>query len=74
MHAGLLTSFAVQGISEAHDRHGRKWFLGAAKAMREIVDTFKDVTVVEPLVTIRSTMKDSDRKTMEALATAIAEA
>mgnify|MGYP001266066062 CR=1 FL=1 len=44
------------------------------KAMREIVDTFKDVTVVEPLVTIRSTMKDSDRKTMEALATAIAEA
>ena len=51
MHAGFLTSFAVQGISEAHD-----------------------VTVVEPLVTIRSTMKDSDRKTMEALATAIAEA
>ena len=50
------------------------WAPCAAKAMREIVDTFKDVTVVEPLVTIRSTMKDSDRKTMEALATAIAEA
>ena len=50
------------------------WAPCAAKAMREIVDTFKDVTVVEPLVTIRSTMKDSDCKTMEALATAIAEA
>ena len=50
------------------------WAPCAAKAMREIVDTFKDVTVVEPLVTIRSTIKDSDRKTMEALATAIAEA
>ena len=30
--AGLLASFAVQGISEAHDRHGRKWFLGAMRS------------------------------------------
>ena len=50
------------------------WAPCAAKAMREIVDTFKDVRVVEPTLTIRSTLKESDMETMEALATAIAEA
>ena len=42
--------------------------------MREIVDTLKDVTVVEPVVTIRSTMKDADLEAMEALAEVIAKA
>ena len=50
------------------------WAPCAAKAMREIVDTFKNVTVVEPVVTIRSTMKDTDLESMEALAEAIAHA
>ena len=50
------------------------WAPCANKAMRAIVDTFKDVTVVEPSVTIRSTLKESDMEAMEALASAIAEA
>ena len=50
------------------------WAPCAAKAMREIVDTLKDVTVVEPVVTIRSTMKDADMEAMEALAEVIAKA
>lgn len=50
------------------------WAPCAAKAMREIVDTYKNVTVVEPVVTIRSTMKDADLESMEALAEAIANA
>ena len=50
------------------------WAPCAAKAMREIVDTLKDVTVVEPVVTIRSTMKDADLEAMEALAEVIAKA
>ena len=50
------------------------WAPCANKTMRAIVDTFKDVTVVEPSVTIRSTLKESDMEAMEALASAIAEA
>lgn len=50
------------------------WAPCAAKAMREIVDTLKDVSVVEPVVTIRSTMKDADMEAMEALAEVIAKA
>ena len=50
------------------------WAPCAAKAMREIVDSLKDVTVVEPVVTIRSTVKESDLANMEQLASAIAEA
>ena len=50
------------------------WAPCAAKTMRGIVDTLKNVTVVEPVVTIRSVMKESDQQAMEALADAIAHA
>jgi hypothetical protein len=36
--------------------------------MKGILETMKNVTVVEPMVTIRSSMKDSDIPALEALA------
>jgi hypothetical protein len=36
--------------------------------MRNIIDRFKDVQVVEPMVTIMSRMKPSDVPALEALA------
>ena len=50
------------------------WGPTAARTMKGILDTMKNITLVEPVVTIRSTMKDSDLPAMEALAVAIAEA
>ncbi len=47
------------------------WAPCAAKAMKEIVATFKDVEVVEPVVTIRSTMKEVDYAAMETLVEAM---
>ena len=48
------------------------WAPCAAKTMKEILETMKNVSVVEPTVTIRSTMKDADLASLEALADAIA--
>lgn len=50
------------------------WGPTAARTMKGSLDTMKNITLVEPVVTIRSTMKDSDLPAMEALAEAIAEA
>ena len=50
------------------------WAPTAAKTMKGILETLKNVTVLEPTVTIRSTMKDSDLAAMEALADAVANA
>ena len=40
--------------------------------MKEILGTMRNVTIVEPSVTIKSTMKETDVPAMEALADAIA--
>ena len=48
------------------------WAPCAAKAMKGILETMKDVTILDPTVTIRSTMKDADLASLEALADAIA--
>lgn len=48
------------------------WAPCAAKAMKEILGTMRNVTIVEPSVTIKSTMKETDVPAMEALADAIA--
>ena len=48
------------------------WAPCAAKTMKAVLDTMKNVTIVEPSVTIKSTMKDADLPAMEALADAIA--
>lgn len=44
------------------------WAPIAAKKMKAIVDTYKNMNIVEPVVTIRSTMKEDTVKAMEELA------
>ncbi|MBP3688447.1 MAG: FprA family A-type flavoprotein [Bacteroidaceae bacterium] len=50
------------------------WAPSAARAMRSIIETMKDCTIVEPVVTITSRMKDSDIPAMETLAQAVLDA
>ncbi len=50
------------------------WAPCAAKAMKAVLETMKNVTIVEPSVTIKSTMKETDIPAMEALAEIIAKA
>ena len=47
------------------------WAPTAAKTMRGILETMKDVTIVEPVVTIKSTLKEADIPALEELADAI---
>lgn len=44
------------------------WAPSAAKTMKGILETMKNVTLAEPAVTIRSVMKESDTAALEALA------
>ena len=39
--------------------------------MRSILDEMKNLTICEPVVTIRSTMKEADKEAMKELAEAI---
>ncbi len=47
------------------------WAPSAAKTMRGILDTMKNITVVEPVVTIKSALKESDIPALERLADAL---
>ena len=47
------------------------WAPSAAKTMRAMLETMKQVEVVEPIVTLRGRMKDTDIPQLEALADAI---
>ncbi|MCH5268602.1 MAG: FprA family A-type flavoprotein [Lachnospiraceae bacterium] len=47
------------------------WGPTAARAMKATLETLKNVTIVEPTVTIMSTLKDSDMPNLEALADAM---
>lgn len=47
------------------------WAPTAGKVMRGLLETMKNITIVEPMVTITSRMKDSDIPAMEALCRAI---
>ena len=44
------------------------WTPSAGKAMRKIIDTFKDVTVADTMVTVMSTLKPTDMPALERLA------
>lgn len=44
------------------------WAPSAAKTMKETLTAFKDVTVLEPAVTIRGALKEADLPALEALA------
>lgn len=50
------------------------WGPTAAKVMREILSTLKDVTILEESVTIRSSLKESNMPQMQALVDAIVNA
>lgn len=47
------------------------WAPSAGKAMRAIIEQMKNVNIVDPTVTIRSSMKEADIPALEALADAI---
>lgn len=47
------------------------WAPSAAKTMKAVLETMKDITLVEPTVTIRGALKNSDLPVLEALADAI---
>ena len=47
------------------------WAPCAAKAMRTLIEPMKEMTLVDPVVTIRSRMKQTDLPALEALADAI---
>lgn len=48
------------------------WGPTAGRTMKAILETMKNVTIVDPMVTIRSTMKDADIPALEALADMVA--
>lgn len=43
------------------------WAPSAGKTMKAILETMKNLEIVQPLVTIRSTMKEADKKALEEL-------
>ena len=47
------------------------WGPTAARTMRGILETMKDIEIVEPVVTIKSSMKDGDEEKLEELANAL---
>ncbi|MBQ0073079.1 MAG: FprA family A-type flavoprotein [Prevotella sp.] len=47
------------------------WAPSAARAMRALLEPMKNITIVEPQVTIRSAMKEADIPALEALADAV---
>lgn len=68
-----LQSKAYQNRTVGMVENG-SWAPCAARVMRNIVDTFKNITVVEPVVTIKSTVKESDKAALSSLVQAIYEA
>jgi len=47
------------------------WAPSAARVMKTYIEGFRDVTLVEPVVTIKSTLKDADRPKLEELVAAL---
>ena len=68
-----LQSKTYQNRTVGHIENGT-WGRTAGRTMKGILETMKDITIVDPMVTIRSTMKESDLPAMEALADVIANA
>lgn len=50
------------------------WGPTAGRTMKTILETMKNITIVEPMVTIKSTLKEENMADLEALADAIANA
>ena len=65
-----LAAKNYQNRTVAYVQNGT-WGPTAAKTMKAVVDTMKNITQVEPVVTIRSSLKQADFPALEALADAI---
>ena len=50
------------------------WGPTAGRTMKAMLETMKNVSIVEPLVTIKSTLKEENMADLEALADAIVDA
>ena len=61
-----LQSKAYQNRKVAIVENG-SWAPTAGKAMKAILETMKNVEIVEDMVTIKSTMKEADKPALEAL-------
>ena len=68
-----LQSKAYQNRTDGIIENG-SWGPTAGRTMKAILETMKNVTIVDPMVTIKSEMKESDMPALEALADAIANA
>ena len=47
------------------------WAPSAARTMKGLLENLKNVTLIDPVVTIKTTMKDSDIASIDALADAV---
>ncbi|MGN0317835.1 MAG: FprA family A-type flavoprotein [Lachnospira sp.] len=65
-----LSSKAFQNRTVGLIENG-SWGPMAAKKMKEALEGMKNITVLEPVVTIKSVMKNSDKEAMEALLKAL---
>lgn len=65
-----LQSKAYQNRKVAMVENG-SWAPSAGKVMRSLLETMKNVEIAEPMVTIRSTMKEADMEQLEKLAEAM---
>ena len=50
------------------------WAPTAARTMKAVLETMKNISIVEPVVTIKSTLKEENMADLEALADAVADA
>ena len=66
-----LQSKAYQNLTVGIIENG-SWGPTAGRTMKAILETMKNVTIVDPMVTIRSRMKDADIPALEALADMVA--
>lgn len=66
----ILSHKAFQQRTVALVENG-SWAPSAAKTMKELLAKCKDITLVEPVVTIRTSLKDADVPKMEELADAL---
>ncbi len=67
-----LQSKAYQNRRVALMENG-SWSPCAAKTMRSILETMKDIEILEPTVTIHSTLKEADLQTLDQLVEALIE-
>ena len=65
-----LQSKAYQNRKVAIIENG-SWAPCAGKAMKDILGKMKNLEIIDPMVTIRSTLKDSDMSALEALVEAM---